>query len=202
MSRLLATWRLVVLSWLLIGQQVQPSSDHLVQVTVMPEVPFPFIPPRQCGNVTALERVEIGFKTGVVEHEYIVTFNGYFTPTARKNFIQAALREAEIPSWQIVPRNNPASDYPSDFEVVLLQERAQDGRDALEDHPNVKRVTPQRRVRRTLKRIAGDSDHVRCGDVPSRATVEPIDSAQRAKFATCSRPNIAEEWTPGGRPDP
>eukprot|EP00058_Branchiostoma_floridae_P008759 XP_002594247.1 hypothetical protein BRAFLDRAFT_65099 [Branchiostoma floridae] len=153
MSRLFTTWRLVVLSWLLIGQQVQMTSDRLVPVTVMPEVPFPFIPPRQCGNVTALERVEIGFKTGVVEHEYIVTFNGYFTTTARKNFIQAALREAEVPSWQIVPRNNPASDYPSDFEVVLLRERAQAGRDALEDHPNVKRVTPQRRVRRTLKRI-------------------------------------------------
>lgn len=55
---------------------------------------------------------------------------------------------------RILPRSNPASEYPSDFDVILLEEDAPyDGLDALRAHPSIKSVTPQRMVHRTLKYI-------------------------------------------------
>lgn len=54
--------------------------------------------------------------------------------------------------WRILPRINPASDYPSDFDVILLDERSPfSGVDALKAHPLIKSVTPQRMVHRSLK---------------------------------------------------
>lgn len=83
--------------------------------------------------------------------EYIVAFNGYFTANARSKFITSALRSRGIEDWRIVPRNNPASDYPSDFELIEIRTAHRDGVLTLEDHPNIKRVTPQKRVFRSLK---------------------------------------------------
>lgn len=83
--------------------------------------------------------------------EYIVAFNGYFSAQARSKFISRALKSSDIENWRIVPRNNPASDYPSDFEVIQINEKQRDGVQTLEDHPNIKRVTPQRKVFRSLK---------------------------------------------------
>lgn len=91
--------------------------------------------------------------------EYIVAFNGYFSAQARSQFISRALRSSDIENWRIVPRNNPASDYPSDFEVIQINEKQTDGIRTLEDHPNIKRVTPQRKVFRSLKYI--ESKHIR-----------------------------------------
>lgn len=51
---------------------------------------------------------------------------------------------------------NPASDYPSDFDVITLDENdgSQDtGIVALRAHPSIKSITPQRMVHRTLKYI-------------------------------------------------
>lgn len=87
----------------------------------------------------------------VLVPEYIVAFNGYFTAKARSKFISSALKSSDIENWRIVPRNNPASDYPSDFEVIQINEKQKDGVLTLEDHPNIKRVTPQRKVFRSLK---------------------------------------------------
>ncbi|XP_071613118.1 membrane-bound transcription factor site-1 protease isoform X3 [Heliangelus exortis] len=88
--------------------------------------------------------------------EYIVAFNGYFTAKARSKFISSALKSSDIENWRIVPRNNPASDYPSDFEVIQINEKQKDGVLTLEDHPNIKRVTPQRKVFRSLKYLESD----------------------------------------------
>lgn len=56
--------------------------------------------------------------------------------------------------WQILPRENPASEYPSDFDVITLEENAPNTViDALLSHPAIKSVTPQRMVHRTLKYI-------------------------------------------------
>lgn len=53
-----------------------------------------------------------------------------------------------------MPRSNPAAEYPSDFDVILLEEDAPyDGLDALRSHPSIRSVTPQRMVHRTLKYI-------------------------------------------------
>lgn len=83
--------------------------------------------------------------------EYIVAFNGHFTAKARNSFISSALKSSEVDNWRIIPRNNPSSDYPSDFEVIQIKEKQKAGLLTLEGHPNIKRVTPQRKVFRSLK---------------------------------------------------
>ncbi|KAM9289147.1 membrane-bound transcription factor site-1 protease isoform 2-T2 [Morus bassanus] len=105
-----------------------------------------------CSRLT----LKVEFTSTVVEHEYIVAFNGYFTAKARSKFISSALKSSDIENWRIVPRNNPASDYPSDFEVIQINEKQKDGVLTLEDHPNIKRVTPQRKVFRSLKFTESD----------------------------------------------
>lgn len=52
--------------------------------------------------------------------EYIVTFNGYYLNDTRHNFISAALKDSAIGSWKILERNNAASKYPSDFDVLFV----------------------------------------------------------------------------------
>lgn len=52
--------------------------------------------------------------------EYIVTFKGYYTSQARRRFLTAALTDSGVISWAIVPRSNPAHDYPSDFELIKV----------------------------------------------------------------------------------
>lgn len=87
--------------------------------------------------------------------EYIVAFNGYFTAKARSHFISSALQNVKAVNWRIVRRENPASDYPSDFEVVQIRQDAHSSLLTLQDHPYIKRVTPQRKVFRTLKLLNG-----------------------------------------------
>ncbi|XP_073911670.1 membrane-bound transcription factor site-1 protease isoform X2 [Castor canadensis] len=105
-----------------------------------------------CSHLTL--RVE--FSSAVVEYEYIVAFNGYFTARARNSFISSALKSSAVDNWRIIPRNNPSSDYPSDFEVIQIKEKQKAGLLTLEDHPNIKRVTPQRKVFRSLKYAESD----------------------------------------------
>lgn len=97
--------------------------------------------PRRCLTITMFS----------LSTEYIVAFNGYFTAKARSHFISSALRSAEALDWGIVLRENPASDFPSDFEVVQIRQASHSSLLTLEDHPYIKRVTPQRKVFRTLK---------------------------------------------------
>ncbi|XP_054567330.1 membrane-bound transcription factor site-1 protease isoform X2 [Eptesicus fuscus] len=105
-----------------------------------------------CSHLT----LKVEFSSTVVESEYIVAFNGYFTAKARNSFISSALKSSEINNWRIIPRNNPSSDYPSDFEVIQIKEKQRAGLLTLEDHPNIKRVTPQRKVFRSLKYTESD----------------------------------------------
>lgn len=59
-----------------------------------------------------------------------------------------------------MPRQNPASDYPSDFDVILLEECANNnGMVALRSHPSVKSITPQRMVHRSLKYVPIANDN-------------------------------------------
>ena len=54
--------------------------------------------------------------------EYIVTYNGYYKQITRKRYLNAALHESGVTSWKIVQRDNPAFDYPSDFDVVKVRQ--------------------------------------------------------------------------------
>ncbi|MGH0146027.1 UNVERIFIED_CONTAM: hypothetical protein FKN15_007629 [Acipenser sinensis] len=116
-----------------------------------------------CPNCTHLT-LKVEFSTAMVEHEYIVAFKGYFTAKARSKFISSALKNSDVVDWKIIPRDNPASDYPSDFEVVQIKEAHRDGILTLQDHPHIKRVTPQRKVFRTLKFTNSADEVVPCND--------------------------------------
>ncbi|XP_069113191.1 membrane-bound transcription factor site-1 protease-like [Argopecten irradians] len=107
----------------------------------------------KCNETTPLENIKIEYGSKVVDHEYIVSFNGYYKAQSRKRYLTAALHNSDVTSWKIVPRNNPANDYPSDFEVVKLSDGGRAGVEGLQDHPLVRRVTPHKQVTRTLKFI-------------------------------------------------
>uniref|UniRef100_A0A8C4R2D8 Membrane-bound transcription factor site-1 protease-like N-terminal domain-containing protein n=1 Tax=Eptatretus burgeri TaxID=7764 RepID=A0A8C4R2D8_EPTBU len=119
-------------------------------------------PPVLCANCTHVT-VDMDFTSSMVSNEYIITFSGYYTARARASFISTALCSSPSYTWRLLPRANAASDFPSDFEVVWLANAyAGSGQRALQRHPSVRRVTPQRRVTRTLKLTEGTH---RCVDV-------------------------------------
>ncbi|XP_071579996.1 membrane-bound transcription factor site-1 protease isoform X1 [Temnothorax nylanderi] len=108
------------------------------------------------------QEVQVAFSSSVVENEYIIKFNGYYRACTRENYIRAALNSSNIENWKIILRNNAASVYPSDFDIIHLKETDKyEGLRALSNHPLVKTVSPQRLIRRTLKfinRTSSDSD--------------------------------------------
>ncbi len=97
-----------------------------------------------------------------VSAEYIIGFTGYFSAKARSLYISSALRNTGggALEWHIVPRENPASDFPSDFELVHIRQASSSNLLTLEDHPYIKRVTPQRKVFRMLKYVPCKSDGI------------------------------------------
>lgn len=100
------------------------------------------------------QQVKVTFSTKIVENEYIVAFKGYYKPHTRKNYIGAALNSSGVNNWTILHRDNLASRFPSDFDIVLLQGTVRHhGLNALSNHPLIRRVTPQRLVRRSLNFI-------------------------------------------------
>ena len=88
--------------------------------------------------------------------EFIVGFTGYYKHEARRNFIRAALRDIKESEWSILPRNNILKSHPSDFDVIRIKDHGPNGLFALTDHPNIKTVTPHRKVTRTLKFHQGE----------------------------------------------
>ena len=52
--------------------------------------------------------------------EYIVGFSGYYRTEARRRFLEAALADSGVLRWAVLPRHNPAADYPSDFDVIQV----------------------------------------------------------------------------------
>lgn len=112
----------------------------------------PIIESPICCNLTDSMNLGLEFNTNVVQNEYIVAFNGYYKSQSRENYITAALNGSGVHNWTIIKRNNPAQDFPSDFDVILLEENdSLPGLEALRDHPLIKRVTSQRMVHRTIK---------------------------------------------------
>uniref|UniRef100_A0A8C2R2N0 Membrane-bound transcription factor site-1 protease n=1 Tax=Capra hircus TaxID=9925 RepID=A0A8C2R2N0_CAPHI len=144
MTVLTTTMKLVNI-WLLLLVVLLCGKKHLGDR--LEKKPFEKAPCPGCSHLA----LKVEFSSTVVEYEYIVAFNGYFTAKARNSFISSALKSSAIDNWRIIPRNNPSSDYPSDFEVIQIKEKQKAGLLTLEDHPNIKRVTPQRKVFRSLK---------------------------------------------------
>ncbi|XP_050300873.1 membrane-bound transcription factor site-1 protease isoform X2 [Anthonomus grandis grandis] len=143
-----------------ITENVQDNVNSIDPSEVIIESPL-------CCNLT-VEQIEVDYSSKIVENEYIVMFNGYFKNQARKNYLQNALNGTNVRKWDIIERENPASDYPSDFDVIVLEDTdTLEGLNALNDHPAIKRVTSQRIVSRTLKFIS--PDNVRHNKTSSKA---------------------------------
>ncbi|KAK3548464.1 hypothetical protein QTP70_013154 [Hemibagrus guttatus] len=154
-----ALWLLVVVA-LLAGNAPQAGTED-ERATFSSSFSSDGFSSSNCSQLT----LKLDFSSKLVEHEYIVAFNGYFTAKARSHFISSALQNAKTVNWKIVRRENPASDYPSDFEVVQIRQDARSSLLTLQDHPYIKRVTPQRKVFRTLKLLnAGGDGSSSCND--------------------------------------
>ncbi|XP_076449807.1 membrane-bound transcription factor site-1 protease-like isoform X2 [Babylonia areolata] len=133
------------------------------------------------------EHVHVDFTSSVVDNEYIISFDGYYKSSARRRFITAALQESGL-SWQILPRLNPAHNYPSDFDVVLMHGKPTSGLEALEEHPLIRRVTPHRKVIRTLKYVKeeeggekaadGDTPHPPCNGTEGQKKGQTFDQSR------------------------
>ena len=110
-----------------------------------------------CQNSTLdTDNYKTVFKSQIIKNEFIVRFTGFYNEDARKNYINAALRNGLFSEddFEIFQRDNPMAEYPSDFDVVLIDEnKFKSAQDLLTDHPLIKSITPQRKVLRTLKFI-------------------------------------------------
>ena len=88
----------------------------------------------------------------LVKSEVIVKFAAFYSNQARKSYIQAALKGKS--GFQILPRTNLMADFPSDFDVVRLDEnQAEIISTQLLNHPCIKSVSTQRKVIRSLKNL-------------------------------------------------
>lgn len=111
-------------------------------------------------------RIEIKYKTTIVQNEYIVQFKKYHSSDVREKYIKDALNGSTTLTF--MKRTNPAAEYPSDFDVIMIDENAPlTAVESLRTHPSVKSITPQRMVHRTLNYIPITSD-----DKQSSATNE------------------------------
>ncbi|XP_031843340.1 membrane-bound transcription factor site-1 protease [Nomia melanderi] len=152
-------WLYILLLLLGIGTKILHNQVNCLDKynnSISPEIP----------NVSKLschgndpEQVKVHFASSIVKNEYIVAFKGYYKPHSRENYIRAALNSSGIYKWKILFRDNLASNFPSDFDVVLLEETDKyNGLDALTEHPLIRRVTPQRLVQRSLKFVNASED--------------------------------------------
>lgn len=67
-----------------------------------------------------------------------MAFNGYYKTAARENYLIKALNGTKVDKWKIIQRINPAADFPSDFDVILLEEEdSYSGLEAIRNHPYV-----------------------------------------------------------------
>ncbi|XP_023211189.1 membrane-bound transcription factor site-1 protease-like [Centruroides sculpturatus] len=120
----------------------------LLKIHLSEPILFSFCNETESTSSTVLR---VDFSTQVVKNEYIVTFNGYYTPEARHKFISAALKNSDVLFWKIIPRNNVANVYPSDFDLIQLNSTStSNGIEALKSHPCIKQVSPQHIINRML----------------------------------------------------
>lgn len=108
-----------------------------------------------------MQEVKVIFSSSIVENEYIIKFKHYYKANVRENYLKAVLNSFDINNWKIILRNNAASKYPSDFDIVHIKEIDQyQVLKALHNHPLIKTVTPQRLIHRTLKFINTSDSYV------------------------------------------
>lgn len=98
-------------------------------------------------------------------------------------------------AYKILPRSNPASGYPSDFDLVQLEESADEssrkGITYLLESSAIKSVTPQRMVLRSLKYVSlsKDGDDVP-GDTDESSSADDDVDAEDAQYLADILENI------------
>lgn len=87
--------------------------------------------------------------------EFIVSFKSLYQSSARSKFIKASLNQYNSTSWSLIERHNPATNFPSDFELIRISsdDEVKDLIESLRRHPAIKDITQQRLITRTLKFI-------------------------------------------------
>ena len=113
------------------------------------------------GFLTNNSRFDQPFEEHVrpVADTYIVTFKGYYPSTTRLRFLTAAFHhinngDDDTAAFQVLPRHNLCSSFPSNFDLVYLKgELKQNAIDAFQAHPAVRRVTPEHRLSRVRKQV-------------------------------------------------
>lgn len=107
------------------------------------------------------------FSTSSVQNEYIVSFNGYFSEKERSSLIRDALANVSTEGWKVVPRQNPASEYPSDFSLIEIPHNIPLAISALSHSPKVKNISPQKKVTRMLLKTTHSFDEKNPEKVPA-----------------------------------
>lgn len=50
-----------------------------------------------------------------------MAFDDYYTKEFRSGYIAAALNKTSITGWKVISRDNPAANYPSDFDIIKVK---------------------------------------------------------------------------------
>lgn len=93
-------------------------------------------------------------QVSVIETEFIVTFNQFYSQEERASILSAAVTGlSENLTWREIPRNNPGQSYPSDFSVIELSgDKIREKNDLflihLNSHDLIRSVSPQRKFTR------------------------------------------------------
>ena len=89
--------------------------------------------------------VEIVIESQIVENEWIVTFDGFYSCTDRAKILGEILPQE---TFEVLPRDNPAAEFESDFDVVKLDKAKIK---ELENSEKIKSARQQRQLTRSLK---------------------------------------------------
>lgn len=114
---------------------------------------------------TVTERVTFEYTTKRLPDEFIIQFNSYLTKQERANYIYDALQTFNTTDWTLIERTNPASELPSDFDVLIINSNVADAvKSALRKRKKIKNITVHKQVTRKLNFVPVDSDELRHQD--------------------------------------
>lgn len=100
--------------------------------------------------------------------EFIISFKRFYKSSTRLKYIKKSVDKISSingmalndSSWSLVERSNAASTFPSDFDLLHINANIPQEVvvDLFGNHPNIKGVTPQRRVIRNLQYVNTSND--------------------------------------------
>ena len=145
--------------------------------------------------------VEIVIESQLVDNEWIVTFDAFYSLADRREILDAILHDA---TFDVIKRENPAADFDSDFDLIKFDDVALLAR--LAASARVKSTRQQRQLTRSLKFVneqrpdctpAPDCDEsIKKRDIQAVSSSDLWYGAERHKsrklMRTASRPVTAE----------